>query len=222
MVVLWLETGRKMRHGKIGEDKIKGIEIMEEVKEKAIELLLDIISKEDFEMMLYEKVKSEDLIKNSLLFELVNINYRLEGFKKPLLEILRKEISEEVFIIYNIKLYSEKIKDENNTKTILHYFSKIYNLFDFDQEYSLMWDFYNINEELDLVEFGYENESEVIMNLKKICSLVCKEFDRLSTLSGKVTFLINGFEKEDIEILSIKNKFMTKTIPHKKWYEFWK
>ncbi|WP_138535224.1 hypothetical protein [Polaribacter aestuariivivens] len=211
-----------MRHGKIGEDKIKGIEIMEEVKEKAIELLLDIISKEDFEMMLYEKVKSEDLIKNSLLFELVNINYRLEGFKKPLLEILRKEISEEVFIIYNIKLYSEKIKDENNTKTILHYFSKIYNLFDFDQEYSLMWDFYNINEELDLVEFGYENESEVIMNLKKICSLVCKEFDRLSTLSGKVTFLINGFEKEDIEILSIKNKFMTKTIPHKKWYEFWK
>ena len=33
---------------------------MEEVKQKAIELILDIISKEDFEMMLYKKVMSDD------------------------------------------------------------------------------------------------------------------------------------------------------------------
>lgn len=57
-----------MHLGKLEEDKIKGIEIMEKVKEKAKELLLDIISKEDFEMMLYEKVETQDLIKISYFF----------------------------------------------------------------------------------------------------------------------------------------------------------
>ena len=199
---------------------------MEKIKVKAIELILDIISKEDFEMRLYEKVKTEDLIKNKFLFDLVNINYRKEDFKKLLLEILEKEINEEVLIIYKIHYYSRKIKDEKDSKIILTNFNKIYDLFEFDLEYGLMWEFYGINVKLDLVEIGYENESDIIKDLKKLCFSVCSEFDKLLTLKEKGDFLINGFKTEEIEKEQIKKEekqqVKQKIVPLKKWFEFWK
>lgn len=199
---------------------------MEKFKVKAIELILEIVSKEDFEMLLYEKVKTEDLIKNKFLFELVNINYREEDFKKPLLEVLKKEINEEVLIIYKIDYYSRKIKDEKDSKIILTNFNKIYDLFEFDLEYGLMWEFYGINVKLDLVEIGYENESDIIKDLKKLCFSVCSEFNKLLTLKEKGDFLINGFKTEEIEIEQIKkeekHQVKQKIVPLKKWFEFWK
>ena len=134
-----------MRLGEIEGDRIRRIEIMEEIKGKAIELLLDIISKEDFEMILYEKVKTEDLIENKLLFELVNINYRKDSYKNQLLEVLETFIDKKAFMIYKVNLYSSKIINENDTNIIYKNFNKIYDLFDFDADYNLMWDFYNIN-----------------------------------------------------------------------------
>jgi hypothetical protein len=84
---------------------------MEIVKQKAIELLLDIVSKEEFEELLYKKVCTEDLLKNKLLFDIITINYRIDTYKKDLLNIIEKFISEEALIIYKVNIYSSKIVD---------------------------------------------------------------------------------------------------------------
>lgn len=193
---------------------------MEEVKQKAIELILDIISKEDFEMMLYEKVKTEDLLKNKLLFDFVDINYRKENFKLYLLELLEASIPKEGIIIFKVYLYSTLIKDEDDLNEIYKNFNKIYKLFDFDTEYQLLWDFYEIETRLELIEIKYEKEENVIHNLKLLCRKVCVEFSSLITIDTKIKLLVNGFEKE--ESFECEKDFQRVKNTNKKWYEFWK
>lgn len=104
---------------------------MEEIKEKAIELLSDIISKEDFEMMLYEKVETEDLLKNRLLFDLVNINYKLDFYKEKILKTYNNEIDRQTYLIYNLNFYCKKIiKSEFNFDKV-KWFEKAFNLFSY-------------------------------------------------------------------------------------------
>ena len=193
---------------------------MEEVKQKAIELILDIISKEDFEMMLYEKVKTEDLLKNKLLFDFVDINYRKENFKLYLLELLEASIPKEGIIIFKVYLYATLIKDEDDLNEIYKNFNKIYKLFDFDTEYQLLWDFYEIETRLELIEIKYEKEENVIHNLKLLCRKVCVEFSSLITIDTKIKLLVNGFEKE--ESFECEKDFQRVKNTNKKWYEFWK
>lgn len=118
-----------MRLGKIEGDRIEEIEIMEEIKQKSIELLLDIISKEDFEMILYEKVKTEDLVKNRLLFDLVNINYRENYFKEKVLKIYEGDINRGVFIIFKVNFYCKKIINSDVDSDKIKWFEKALNLF---------------------------------------------------------------------------------------------
>lgn len=199
---------------------------MEEIKEKAIELLLDIISKEDFETILYEKVKTEDLIKNRLLFDLVNINYREDNFKLYLSELLDANLPKETITIYKINYYSTLIEDEEDLSKIYGNFESIYKLFNYDTDYSLLWDFQYINSRLDLVEIGYEKEDDVIYNLKFLCKKVCEEFVLLKTIEDKVKFLCDGFGNgillESKKIKSTQNKSKLNLPLIKKWWQFWK
>ena len=153
-----------MRLGKLEEKSVEEIGMMEEVKQKAIELLLGVISKEGFEMMLYEKVKTEDVIKNEMLFDLVNINYRKNSYKNQLFKILEEFVTDEAFIIYKVNLYSSNIKDENDNNIIYKNFNKIYGLFEYDKDYTLMWDFYQIDGRIDLIEIKQEKVYLVFRN----------------------------------------------------------
>ncbi|APG64656.1 hypothetical protein LPB136_04435 [Tenacibaculum todarodis] len=194
---------------------------MEKIKEKAIELLLDIISKEDFEVILYEKVKTENLITNRFLFDLVNINYRENKYKIQLGKILEDTLEEEIFIMYKVNFYSKKIKDENNIKEIYKHFNNVFELFEYDKEYSLMWDYYQINERIGLIEIKYEIEKNVIIDLKKLCDRVCFEFNKISRIEDKVKLLVEGLsESKDVSFLN--NQIQTNEIKLKKWYQFWK
>lgn len=200
---------------------------MELIKQKSIELLLGIISKEEFEMILYDKVEKEGAIEDNLLFDLVNINYRKDNFKDYLSEIIEDYMPGEIVVINKLFLYSTLIKDEVDINKVSKIFEHIYQLFDFENDYSLLWDFYYISSRFDLVEIGYEKREDVINNLKKLCKNVCREYLLLQTIEEKVNFLVNGFAEEvKTEALESskpeKVKLVTNTIKPKKWYEFWK
>lgn len=200
---------------------------MEVIKQKSIELLLGIISKEEFEMILYGIVEKEGVIEDNLLFDLVNINYGKDNFKDDLSEIIDDYIPQEIVVINKVVHFSTLIKDEINEDKLYKNFQCIYELIDFKNDYGLLWDFHYTSSRFDLVEIGYEKKEDVINNLKKLCKNVCKEYLLLQTNEEKVKFLVNGFAKEvKTEVVerpkSQKVKLVTKIIKAKKWYEFWK
>ena len=154
------------------------------------------------------------------MFDFVDINYRKENFKLYLLELLEASIPKEGIIIFKVYLYATLIKDEDDLNEIYKNFNKIYKLFDFDTEYQLLWDFYEIETRLELIEIKYEKEENVIHNLKLLCRKVCVEFSSLITIDTKIKLLVNGFEKE--ESFECEKDFQRVKNPNKKWYEFWK
>ena len=183
---------------------------MEIIKQKSIELLLDIITKEIFEEILYEKIMKEESMENKLLFDIVNINYRKEDYKNQLLNILKDFISKEVRILYRVNLYSNKIINSTNDNVIKNNFEKIHNeLFDYDKDYGLMWNFYNIQERFCMLEIGYEIEKVIIFDLKKLCFKFIYEFKEQVSINDKIKLLEKGLNGEVI-------------LKEKKWYEFWR
>jgi hypothetical protein len=194
--------------GKIKGDRIKEVGIMKEVKEKAIELLLDIISKEHFEVMLYEKVKSEDLIKNKLLFELVNINYRKDFSKDKVLDIYKGEINEKMIIINKVNFYCSKIISSKTNIDIISWFQKAENLFSILDDYDLMWDFIELSDRLGFVYLKYEKEEEVLKDIKFFSFNLIDKLEKALTIEDKYKILEDGI---DVKFSS-----------NKKWYEFWR
>ena len=181
---------------------------MKEVKEKAIELLLDIISKEHFEVMLYEKVKSEDLIKNKLLFELVNINYRKDFSKDKVLDIYKGEINEKMIIINKVNFYCSKIISSKTNIDIISWFQKAENLFSILDDYDLMWDFIELSDRLGFVYLKYEKEEEVLKDIKFFSFNLIDKLEKALTIEDKYKILEDGI---DVKFSS-----------NKKWYEFWR
>ncbi|WP_155810470.1 hypothetical protein [Polaribacter sp. Hel_I_88] len=182
---------------------------MEEIKEKAIELLLDIISKEDFEMILYEKVKTEDLVKNKLLFDLVSINYRDENYQNKLFDILKDFLSKESLIIYKVNIYCSKIINAETNKDIYDWFEKILDLFCVAiDEYNLMWDFLLLSDRLGFLYMKYEKEEIILKDVKHLSLELIKNFKVASSIKEKHNILNDGFN------LKYKSAI--------KWYEFWK
>lgn len=188
----------------------RGIEIgiMEKVKEKAVEFLLGIISKKDFEVILYDKVMSEDLIQNKLLFELIDINYRKEYFKEKVFEIYTSKIDEKVFIIYKVVMYCSKIINSETDSEVIKWFEKTLNVYSFEKDYGLMWDFVELSDRLGFVYLKYEKEENILRDVKQLSISVLEKFQNAITVEGKYKLLEDGID------------FECKL--NKKWYKFWK
>ncbi len=197
-----------MHLGGIRGDRKKGIEIMEEVKEKAIELLLDIISKEDFEVILYEKVKTEDLIKNRLLFDLVSINYRAENFREKILQINEGNIDKRVFILFKVNFYSIKIITSEFDSDKIKWFEKALSLFSYDEDYDLIWDFVELSDRLGFLHMKYESQNNIVEDINLLALRLVDKLNKSSSIKEKYLVLENGIR---IEYKAVK-----------KWYEFWK
>jgi hypothetical protein len=194
MVGLWRAVGKRTRLGKIGGNRVKEVEKMEAVKEKVIELLLDIISKENFEIMLYEKVKSEDLIKNKLLFDLVDIDYRKDYYKERIINIYQENINNEVFIIYKANFYCSEILNSKEESELKMWFEKIVNLFSFEEDYGLMWNFIELSDRLGFIYMKYEKEENVLKDIKSFSEFFIERLKKTQSIEEKYKLLQDGID----------------------------
>lgn len=157
---------------------------------------------------------------------MVNINYRNDNFKVKLSEIIEHFMPKDEIIINKIYHYSNSIFNENELQKVYKNFNKIFDLFDFDDNYSLLWEFYSIQSRFDLVEIHWENKEEVIKDLKTLCKKVCSKFLILNSIEEKVNFLVEGFDEETIfEIIEesvLEKKKLANKLIVKKWFEFGK
>ncbi|WP_439130179.1 hypothetical protein [Polaribacter sp.] len=181
---------------------------MKEIKQKSIELLLNILPKDAFEMMLYKKVETEDLLKNELLFDLVNINYRLDNYKDLILKTLDKPKDKRVHLIYKVNLYCQKIIKSDIDSDKIKWFEKALDLFCYDDDYDLIWNFIELSDRLGFLYMKYESQKNILDDICFLSSELVTTLREASTVEEKYAVLANG--------IPINYKV------DKKWYEFWK
>lgn len=202
--------------------------ILNNLKEKIFSVLLNEIEIIDFENWLYSQEKIINSIENDkFIYDLITINYKEENAYQLLKNKVFEKFKYEEYIILVVGINCNKILLQDNWDSVYNLFYEIFDFFDYDKEYGLMWSFYSINSRMDLVEFGYETKTSIYKEIKELSQKVVNQLKELNTADDRVSFLENGFDNFQIEE-SKKEKFVIKKsivknfMVEKKWYEFWK
>ncbi|MUU79177.1 hypothetical protein [Winogradskyella endarachnes] len=118
---------------------------METLKLKIIEVLVNDISIEEFEKWLYQSdLLNENLKQNSLIFEVITINYRKETALKELKNIASTLFDEKHLVAMKIKVNCRKIVNSNTPKNIEKYVFNIIKDFNFEIESTVYENFYSL------------------------------------------------------------------------------
>lgn len=197
--------------------------VLTELKEKIFSVLLKQTNIIDFENWLYNKNEIIELIdKNKFVYDLITINYKKENAYQLLKNKVFEKFNYEEYIILVIGINCKRILHENNWESIYNLFYEIYDFFDYDKEYDLMWRFYSIDSRMDLIELGYETKSSIYKEIKELSQKIVNQLKELNTVNDRIRFLEDGFDNVEIEKSKNEKSITKNSIIDKKWYEFWK
>ena len=198
----------------------------QELKQQAYQVLINKIDVKVFEKSLYQLVEETELRSNSLLFNLVCINYKSKKYKKELNNIIKDYCTEEELL--SLKIYENSLKAVQSTHwkeihEIIEYFSNQY--FGNEYEYDIFYVFYRLCDELDLLKSGYNTMTEdlIIKKAKEYSELVIDKFNFYKKNEDWIRFLTdtsyddfnyskNQEKKTNLDVFLINkeknNKFM--------------
>ncbi len=186
-------------------------------------VLLEKIDISEFETWLYTEESIINSIEDdSFIYDLITLNYKNKNAISLLKEIAFKKIKYEEYITLVIERNCKKILELNEWNSIYKLFNEIFNFFDFDKEYFLMWRFYSINSRIDLIDIGYETRASIMFEMKELSFQTLNELKECNTTEERIKILIEGIETNHSKGVTTKKEPLIMEGVHKKWYEFWK
>ncbi len=150
----------------------------QELKQKVYQLLIDKIDVDSFQEYLFGLVEITELKSDSLLFELVDINYKREEYKKELSNLIKGYFTEDELM--SLEIYERCLSlieiEEEKMFIELDELSSLYIRRDFSSE--LLSNFYMLNVEIDNLEIGYNllDKEQIIKNTREYARLVIENF----------------------------------------------
>jgi hypothetical protein len=153
-----------------------------DLKYQCFKVLVDIISKTEFESNLYKLVEDVELKSDSLLFNLVTINYVSKDYKKHIELVLKSYCSEVELLAYNTCSTAQKILITNNSDDISILVTKLsYKYVETDYGDYIFYPYFILNEDLGLLQGGYggldcSSIDEVVEKAKVLSKEVLKLF----------------------------------------------
>tara|TARA_R110002033_G_scaffold32024_3_gene69308 strand:+ start:604 stop:1107 length:504 start_codon:yes stop_codon:yes gene_type:complete len=165
---------------------------METLKLKIFEVLVNDITIEEFETWLYKSdLLNENLKENSLIFEVITINYRKKTALKDLKYIASTLFNEEHLAVMKIEVNCRKIVNSNTPKHLEKYVFNIIEDFNFEIESTVYGEFYSLYFSFD----GYDYTNYTKGSLKEINSrtvtyakIVLESLKNCKTIDDKKKF----------------------------------
>lgn len=128
---------------------------MEALNLKIFDVLTEKINVSEFENWLYNSEEFLDKVDlKTFYFDIVSINYKANNCLKKLSEIVGKEYGSDTYRLIDIKKFCSLIiesKTEEETYSVLCFATEN---FDFDTEFSILWEFYSLRDYFSLVRDG--------------------------------------------------------------------
>lgn len=194
---------------------------METLELKIFDVLVGNITIEVFEKWLYQSKFLEERLKaDSLIFEIVNINYRSDDSLKKLKNIADEVFDEKDLLAMKIETNCEKISNTDVNEDIEKYVWNIIEDYNFDIEPGIYWEFYNLYHSFDGFEFTkYSKRSlddislrtkvyakTVLANLRKCNSIEDKKQVLFSNVCSKEDVIIEKNTVAKTKKISLKNR----------------
>ncbi|REE27930.1 hypothetical protein [Winogradskyella pacifica] len=186
---------------------------METLKLKIYDVLKEEITISEFENWLYNSEYMKTEIKaDSLLFDVININYRLENSLKILKNLSLKNFSEEELLIFKLEYNCYKIVNSEDTKNYKKYVLNIIQDFEFDNDFEGFGEFYYIYYSFDGYDYNqYQNISSNNLNskTKHLANSLLKSLKNCNSIEEKIKTLKLKKEpendEENINVLEFKS-----------------
>lgn len=175
---------------------------METLKLKIFEVLVEKITVLEFENWLYNsEFLKEELKSNSLIFSLVDLNYRNDNIIKKLEEVTSGILCEEEKITLVIEQECRNIINVSNSKEIEKSVLRIIEDFDFDDDFQVLWNFYDIYHSFegyyDANYFGGDFEA-IDKETKALAEQTLKKIENCNNIQEKVGVL--SLKNEDVKV----------------------
>lgn len=169
----------------------------QELINRAYQVLIDKIDVKNFEEFIYELVEENELKTKSLLYDLIDINYRSKKYKKELSKLIEKAISEEERISLEIYKKYLAIQNSKGKEEIYILWGGLWELhWDYTSN-EIFEDMYTISEEKMDFMSGYGNLTEVELIQKiKVYSLKILEWFYRCRKEEDWRIFLHGEEKE--------------------------
>ncbi|NAS31931.1 hypothetical protein GTQ40_13170 [Flavobacteriaceae bacterium R38] len=185
---------------------------MKTLKLKIFEVLSNITSIQNFEKWLYEEPKIINAVgSDDLIYDIMTIDYSDKNSFSELEKLAFDHYSYEEFLAFAIEKYCVKILNATKANTVFGLIYLINRFFNYKTEYALLWDFYELFDLIDLVEYGHMKEKSAIKSIKKIASGIVESFEQAIHLDEKVELLKAGHRIQH-----------TTNDNARKWYKLWK
>ena len=162
---------------------LKNMGISKVLKQKAYEVLINKIDIETFEGFIYKLTEKAEFSSNSLLFDIVSINYKSKNSKKELYNLIKKLFTKNELLSLNVYENCLKIIQYENIEEFdnsLKYLSDQY--VESNYEYNVFYNFYRLNNESVFIsEIGYSyseiDKEQIINNTKEYSKIVIDMFN---------------------------------------------
>ena len=194
---------------------------METLKLKIYDVLIEEITISEFENWLYNSEYMKTEIKSdSLLFAVININYRLESSLKTLRNLMLENFSEEELLVFKLEYNCYNIVNSNDTKNYKKFVLNIIQDFEFNNDLEAFWKFYYIYYSFDGYDYNeHQNISLNSLNLETnhLANSLLKSLKKCNSIEEKIKVIKLKIEvKNDVkhinglELKSLKsNKKLT-------------
>ena len=173
---------------------------METLKLKIFEILVNDITIEEFETWLYKSdLLNENLKENSLIFEVITINYRKETALKELKYIASTLFNEEHLVVMKIEVNCRKIVKSNTPKNLEKYVFNIIEDFNFEIDSTIYEEFYSLYFLFDEYEYiNYTKGSLIEINSRTITysKTVLENLKKCNSLEEKKQVLLTKIDSK--------------------------
>lgn len=140
-------------------------EIVESLKQQAIQLYIDKIQINDFTAYLYSDEVLEFIDSESFVFDLVEINFNDEKWRSQLERVLLKTISKEESTCLKLYTYSRIIRHTDDFKKLQEVICKITELIDWDNTIDFVFEFYKMVDEIEEWQFYFSSKEEMELKI---------------------------------------------------------
>ena len=184
------------------------------LNKKLFGVLAGAVEVDDFEQWLYANTALLSIVvENPFVFDVYNLNYKSDSILKSIENLCKDIDDEEAFLVSIVERECRYIVATKIEESILASIDSILEIYTFDDEKELLFEFYCLNEQIqDSIE-GFGQKINILNESYRLANQVLNELE-FKSLEDKKELLITGtFIRRTHQAFKTSKKF---------WYQFWK
>ncbi len=176
---------------------------MENLKFNIYNTLIEKITIQAFEQWLYNEGEiMNNLESNMFIYEVITNNYQSKNCLENLKNIALKKYGDDFETIFVIEKSCMKIIQTKNIEAYYEILKKVMMYFNYEQEYKILWQFYDCYNHVELIYDFYWSEEDLRSEIQLLAKTTLVKLEKCASIQEKKAIVF-----EERKAISLENKY---------------